>query len=366
MTSGKKTWKKYPYRATFTDEDGVRHDIRANSELELGMKLERARHSTKPKIKKSKLGDITLNDWALKCIKTYKTSQNEDTRRKYINRVKHCILEDIGRFKLRDIRPIDCQTVMNQQLGMSKTQINEVYQAFHFIFKQAVIEGLIEIDPTVSLTKPKAEKSVPRRALTPEERKYVIEVGKTDRRYYLFLLMLFCGCRPGEAAECMGRDISVDKGIPLLHIRGTKRDLSDRKVPIPAEFYAMIKNTRKNEYIAESREGRKLKESGRIRVWKSFKRALNIAMGCEMYRNQLIPPYPLADDLVPYCFRHEYCTELARCGVDVRQAQLLMGHSDISLTANIYTNLTSVEVAKEVAETLDGRDDDNDSSIKEK
>ena len=62
-------------------------------------------------------------------------------------------------------------------------------------------------------------------------------------------------------------------------------------------------------------------------------------MGCKTYRNQLIPPYPLADDFVPYCFRHTYCTDLCKAGVDVRTAQKLMGHANISITADIYTHI---------------------------
>ena len=63
-----------------------------------------------------------------------------------------------------------------------------------------------------------------------------------------------------------------------------------------------------------------------------------------MYRDQLIPPYPLAPYLVPYCLRHEYCTELARKDIDLRAAQKLMGHADVKLTANIYTNLDNSAV----------------------
>ena len=67
-------------------------------------------------------------------------------------------------------------------------------------------------------------------------------------------------------------------------------------------------------------------------------REMNIAMGCALYRNRLMPPYPLAEDLVPYCFRHTFCTNLQKKGVDIRTAQYLMGHSDIRMTANIYTH----------------------------
>ena len=63
---------------------------------------------------------------------------------------------------------------------------------------------------------------------------------------------------------------------------------------------------------------------------------MNISMGCTVYRNQLIPPLPLADDFVPYMLRHTYCTDLKKHGVDLRLAKQLMGHADIKMTADIY------------------------------
>lgn len=141
-------------------------------------------------------------------------------------------------------------------------------------------------------------------------------------------------------------DISTKKGYPILHIRGTKTDNADRTVPIPSDLYALIRNTPFNDYIACYSSGKKITENNRSRVWNSFKRQLNISMGCKLYRNALVPPFPLAPDLVPYCLRHTYCTDLARRGVDIRIAQKLMGHSDISLTANIYTNLDENDIIK--------------------
>lgn len=347
------TSKKYPYRKVITGPDGRRYDIKANSELELGRKLAQLEMKLKEGDTRVVSGNMTLTQWAEQCIETYKTNQNDITRQKYWLRIKHCILSEIGSMKLQSIRPINCQQVLNKQCGKSKTQINEVYQAFHFIFKHAKAENLIAVDPTLNLIKPQAAKMVPRRALTPNERRYVIQVGLTDRRYYLFLLMLLCGCRPSEAAEAQGKDIIRDSdGLYLLHIRGTKTRNADRVVPIFEPLLDVIKDTPTLEYIAQTRDGNKLERTARQRVWRSFKRELNLAMGCKTYRNQLVPPYPLAADLVPYCFRHEYCTELARRGVDIREAQLMMGHSDISLTADIYTNLDSKEVAKSVAKTL--------------
>lgn len=191
---------------------------------------------------------------------------------------------------------------------------------------------------------------------------HIREVAKTDRRFYLFLLMLDCGCRPSESAEVKGMDIMVKDDIPLLHIRGTKTVNADRVVPIPPSLYDLIKDTPPFEYVARYGSKGKITLDNRNRLWKSFKRQLNIAMGCKMYRNELLPPYPVAPDLVPYCLRHTYCTNLARKGIDIRMAQKLMGHSDITLTANIYTNLDDNDVL-DVAKILHPNTSSNNDSM---
>lgn len=71
---------------------------------------------------------------------------------------------------------------------------------------------------------------------------------------------------------------------------------------------------------------------------------MNISMRCKRYRNYLQSQCPLAEDFVPYNLRHTFCTDLQKKGVDIRTAQKLMGHSDITLTANIYTNLDNNDV----------------------
>ena len=76
------------------------------------------------------------------------------------------------------------------------------------------------------------------------------------------------------------------------------------------------------------------------RVWKAIKRAMDIRMGATLYRSQ-IKVSKLAPDLMPYCLRHTFCTDLQRAGVPLNVAKELMGHSDISITANIYTHRDS-------------------------
>lgn len=293
-------------------------------------------------------GNMTVKDWGLEAVEVYKTSQSDITREKYMQAMRHCIFEPIGVMQLKNVKPLHCQQVLNMQAGKSNRQIDGVYQMLNFIFRKAVENKLLLENPAENIAKP-AGYTNGRRAITEQERKHLIKVAEHDDGFILFLLMLYCGCRPSEAMEAMGKDISLLEGQPVLHIRGTKTRNADRTVPIPDVLYQRIKDTPKLSYIAPNQAGKKHKEGSYKRTVKRLYREMNISMGCRVYRNQLVPPYPLAEDFVPYDLRHTYCTDLQKKGIDIRAAQYLMGHSDISLTSNIYThadNSTILEAAK--------------------
>ena len=327
--------------------DGKRYYVTAENE-----KL--AERKIANKLRDLEEGKVTIantmlvKDWALRAVEVYKTNQTDDTQKKYVQRMKHCILEHIGDMQLKQVKPLHCQNVLNLQAGNSKRQINEVNQTLNFIFSKAVDNELILKNPAEKITKPAGTKTY-RRSITDNERYHLLKVCETDDRFILFLLMLYCGCRPSEAREVKGMDIKMLESQPVLHIRGTKTDNADRFVPIPDVLYQRIKKTPKFDYLCTSGAGKKYNQTSYRRLCLRLYREMNISMGCRVYRNQLIPPYPLADDFVPYDLRHTYCTDLQKKKVDLRTAQYLMGHSDISLTANIYThadNSTILEAAK--------------------
>lgn len=341
--------KKYKHTKFFTI-DGKRYAVRADTPEELAVKEYKKRQEIEEGTNRVD-SSMLLKDWAVQCVETFKTNQSDITRQKYVSRMKYSILKPIGNMRLKDIKLIHCQRVLNEQAGKSKRHINEIYQMMQFLFGKAVANGLLKSNPAEHVVKP-AGSVGHRRALASSERRYFIEIGLQDRRYYYYMLMLFCGCRPVEAAGAMGKDIKMlPNGLPALHIRGTKTKNADRTVPIPLEFYEVIQDIPADEFIAVTESGGPISHTNRTRIWNSFTRQINIAMGCKTYRNALVPPFPLAPDLVPYCLRHEYCTDLARRGVDIRIAQKLMGHSDIQLTANIYTNLNNDDISN-VAEVL--------------
>ena len=219
------------------------------------------------------------------------------------------------------------------------------------MFKSAVRERLIPYNPAEELDLP-ASTSGSRRAITPEERTHILRLAETHRSGLYIKLMLYCGLRPGECIPLQWCDIDLDAGF--LHVtkalkKGSeevgppKSESGSRKIPIPDVFLSELRAIYQGDpfayLITQPTTGKMHTRSSIRSYWNNFLRALDIQMGATVYRNQIII-HAVADDLVPYCLRHTYGTDLQDAGVPINVAKYLMGHSDISVTANIYTSTT--------------------------
>ena len=59
-------------------------------------------------------------------------------------------------------------------------------------------------------------------------------------------------------------------------------------------------------------------------------------------RNQVLnanSPFVITDELLEHVCRHTYCSNMAKSGTNPKTLQYLMGHSDISVTMNVYTHI---------------------------
>ena len=327
--------KTYKFSQDFTFE-GKRYKVRADSGKELYKKVAKKQLELEKNLVVYD-SRMPVSQWAKTAVDTYKSGLTDRVIYETRLRIRKHILPELGSIPIGKVKPVQCQQLLNKMEGFSKEYINKIYQDLNFIFRTAVENELINKNPAANITKPKGTVTH-RRSITDHERTHLLKVCDADPHYLLFLLMLFCGCRPAEAGECRGYDITHVDGIPFLHIRGTKTENSDRRVPVPPYLYERLPERDPYDVLSPNRHGRPHSLASYKRLVTHLYRDLNISMGCRTYRNALIPPYPLADDFVPYCLRHTYCTDLQKAGVDIRTAQKLMGHADIQTTANIYTH----------------------------
>lgn len=340
---------KYEFRKSFSF-DGKRYEVYGHTQEEVLMKMfEKKKALEEGKVTVS--SNMLVSAWAEIAIDSYKRNLNEEGRKDMLLRVNKHILAKIGSMTVKSVKPIQCQAIMNALEGYSWSTVQKVYQDLQFIFRTALQNHIILENPAKDVVRPAAIKGQ-RQAITEHERAIFHEVVDKVDKYRVFELMLYCGCRPGEAIKCQGSDLSIKDGVALLHIRGTKTKNSDRVVPMPEEFYLKVKNVGPFEPLAPNSSGRFHSESSYNRCASDLKRQMNIAMGCRTYRNALVAPFPLRESFVPYELRHTYCSDLARRGIDIRVAQKLMGHSSISITADIYTHVQDEQILDDAAKIL--------------
>lgn len=341
--------KEYKFRKTFTF-DGKRYAVYADTEKELYKKLyDKQRALEEGKVTVS--GNMLVSKWAEIAIDSYKRNLNDKGKEDMLLRVNKHILSKIGNMTVKSIKPIQCQAIMNNLEGYSWSSVQKVYQDLQFIFRTALQNHIILENPAKDIVRPDAVKGH-RQAISKHERAAFLKAVEDTDKFRVFELMLFCGCRPAEAIKCQGSDLKIKDGVALLHIRGTKTKNSDRTVPMPDELYQKVKTAAPFKPLAPNRDGRFHSESSYNRCSNDLKRQMNIVMGCRTYRNALIPPYPLRESFVPYELRHTYCTDLAKRGIDIRVAQKLMGHSSISITADIYTHVQDEQILDNAAQIL--------------
>ncbi len=301
----------------------------------------------------------------------------EASRKMYERNLRNIILPTISSIKLSKVTPTTLQRLLNTRSDYSTSDTAKVRICIKALFKQAYLDRLIPYDPSAGLQMPKTHAGT-HRSLTNEERKALIAAamqesfdGKPNTSGLWVLSLLYCGLRPAETAALRWEDIDLKNKV--IYIRRSKEAASTRikvpktsagardvrDVPIPEVYSALLRKHRCSQgYVFTQHDGVfPLTDSSMRRKWQTIKKYMDIELGAEaqLIKSQgkrkrvlTITKHALAPDLDLYDLRHTYCTDLQKKGVPINLAKELMGHADISTTANIYTHggADSVEMAR--------------------
>lgn len=296
-------------------------------------------------------GKTTFAAWVEEWLEVYKKPKIAESSYHDIKNMIKRVYGTMDNLKLCDIKLIHIQRCINDIAGSSKSYINKCMMYIKDIFRQAYNSDLIPKDPTIGLVAPQSKESKPRRALTIEEIKLFRHVMTYHHRGAFFGIMLACGLRPGEAraltrynVDTKNKTITVTNAVEnnSTKIKSPKTEAGNRTIPVPDWYWPILEDTTNKAecYLFPNSRGGPMSKQRYLDSWHSFLREMDLAAGARTYRNKVIV-HAIAQDLTPYNLRHTYCTNLAEMGVDLKTAQYLMGHSDISVTANIYTHVTN-------------------------
>lgn len=298
--------------------------------------------------------NTTVSKWADTWLETF-IKESDITYKSYLNikgKIERNVTSAIGTMKMKDVKDLHLQKILNEQKDMSSSHVTKLRAYMQKMFKQAVKSRVISFSPAEDLTLPRAADKK-RRALTSTEREAILALAENHPAGLWVKTMLYCGLRPGETIALQWKDIDFKASTVNVHqalesgtpntFKGPKSDAGYRVVPIPEHLLPAFRQKKGGplEYIftqqLTANKGKHHTESSLRCFWSSFKRALDIQMGATVKRNQIVES-KVSPDLVPYIMRHTYGTDLQAAGVPINIAKYLMGHSDIAVTANIYTH----------------------------
>jgi len=251
---------------------------------------------------------------------------------------KH-IMPYFDQMALSSIDTLTIQEFFQTKQHLSKSYTKQMLIMLHEIFENAVEDGKIPKDPTLSKRITLPDKATTREALDPEEFfdiiSHIDELEGEDR--LLLAMLCFTGMRRGEILGLRWDQIMDDiihvcaevtfKGNTSILNEYTKSKSGIRDIPIQDELKPYLVNRGEGLVLGGDKP---YTQSKFDRTWQRIGKKINLY------------------GATPHTFRHTYLSILAASNVDPKTIQAIAGHADFSFTFNkyIHSNQSNIRNAR--------------------
>lgn len=303
--------------------------------------------------KKVNLNDMTFNEYTKIFIEKYCVPNIGKVTIKDYRQMLKRILPIIGDVKLKKLTAFMLDDMYNtirkgiKGKELSPKSMSHYYNLISVMLKQAKKWKFIEINPNEDATKPKLVKSK-RNFYETNQALQLLECLKQEniKVRTLITLALNTGARKSELCALRWNDINfeemtlfIDNSLKVIDgivdEENAKTEYSIRTVELGIDMINTLKEYKKwqNEYI--SNKGDK---------WQGTDRVFTSINGKHMHPDtpnkilqKVLKKYHLPK-LTFHELRHTYASILNSNGIDPKTISEQLGHSDTSVTMNIYTH----------------------------
>lgn len=358
LRTGESQRKDLTYQYRYTDAGGKRHTVYSPTLDGLRKKEE--------EINRVENAGASYNDGGITVVELLERYISLKQGVRYATTVGYNFVlnlvkkEDFGQRRIRDIKPSDAKLWLMklQKDGRGYSTITSVRGVVKPAFQMAYEEEILRRNPfDFKLSDVVKNDSKKRIALTKEQKDTFMNFIKGDKhfsRYYdEFMVLLETGMRVSELCgltkdqlDFENRRIWVDHQLVrmsdgTLYVEKTKTESGCRFIPMTNNVCEALKKIIANrktpdiEYLVDGHSGfLLLDKNGKPCVAMHIEHHMQWAM--KKYRKKY-PNDPLPT-VTPHVLRHTFCTDMANAGMDIKDLQYLMGHSDAEVTLNVYTH----------------------------
>lgn len=319
-------------------------------------------------------GNFTVLELVEKYI-SQKTGVRHNTRSNYNFVVNVIKKEDFGQKRIDKIKVSDAKEwlIKMQQIdGRGYSSIHTIRGVVRPAFQMAVDDDLLVKNPfEFQLNTVVVNDSVTREAITRQQERDFLEFVKNDKhfcKYYDGIYILFkTGLRISEFVGLTKKNLDFENSRIIVDhqlqrtrdmkyiIEDTKTESGERMVPMTPEVkeaFQRILANRKNPKVEPMVDGYSgflfLDKNGRPMValhWEKYFQHIREKYN-KIYRVQM-------PKVTPHVCRHTFCSNMAKSGMNPKTLQYIMGHSDISVTLNVYTHLNYDDAEEEMQKVVE-------------
>lgn len=318
-------------------------------------------------------GNFTVLEQVEKYI-SQKTGVRHNTRSNYNFVVNVIKKEAFGQKRIDKIKVSDAKEwlIKMQQIdGRGYSSIHTIRGVVRPAFQMAVDDDLLVKNPfEFQLNTVVVNDSVTREAITRKQERDLLEFVKNDKyfcKYYDGIYILFnTGLRISEFVGLTKKNLDFENNRIIVDhqlqrtrdmkyiIEDTKTENGELMMPMTPEVkeaFQRILASRKNPKVEPMVDGYNgflyLDKNGRPMValhWEKYFQHIREKYN-KIYRVQM-------PKVTPHVCRHTFCSNMAKSGMNPKTLQYIMGHSDISVTLNVYTHLNYDDAKEEMQKVV--------------
>lgn len=295
------------------------------------------------------LSDITVEEYLSRLIETeYKKNLIKEVT--YIR--KKAILRKIQTHRIAKMRIQAITAPIIEDFLLSLTDYsNSLIRKEYALLKRCFednIPDVIKVNPMAKIKCPRSnQKTIKQRALTKDEQKRLIDVLNSENIKYKeqMLIMLYTGMRMGEINALYPEDINLafktvrvnrtitrnENDVAIIG-EETKTEAGRRLVPLSQAVQEVFKTVLKNY------------SPNPLNLLFTAKGSPISTNQVNMEFKRLCVKYNLIDSTVQgkvslHSLRHSFATRCIESGMPATTVQQLLGHTDIRITLNTYTDV---------------------------